>query len=165
MTLFLVNWLRPGMRNLHHVHLLRELEKDNRFETVEFRLAEPREAGSYRVIGHTKTNWIIDDPAYPSLDARLELGFTVSQDDDYWYWFNWIEPERSFMFGWHRDGDHPEFGPVHKQVSQGNSVVDRAAATLIDKHPGAIFHRRLAQLPSTVSMIEWDDDRVIGFTE
>ena len=154
------------MRNLHRVHLARELQKDDRFDTVEFRLADPREAGNYRVVGSTKTRWILDDPTYPATDARLEIGFTDSkQDTDYWYWFNWIEPERSVMLGWHRDGDHPDLGPTHVQLNQGDSVVARRVVETIDGHPGAIFHARLEQLPRLLQTIEWDGDRAIGFEE
>lgn len=152
------------MRELHKVHLVREFKKDDRFETVKFRLAEPREPGSYRVIGHTKTHWFLDDPSYPATDARIEVGFKNGQDDEYyWYWFNWIEPEKSFMLGWHRDGDHPKHGPVHRQINQGESVVDRESAAVIDAHPGAIFHTRLEQLPHVLGEVEWDNDRAIGF--
>lgn len=164
MPIFLVNWMRPGMRNLHRVHLYREFEKDDRFETVEFRLAEPREGGAYRVVGSTRTQWIVNDPAYPSTDARVEIGFkNATQDDHYWYWFNWIEPDRSFMLGWHRDGDHPEYGPTHLQINQGGDVVDRVSADVIDAHPGSIYHQRLEQLPSVLKKIEWNEDQVTGF--
>ena len=152
------------MRNLHQVHLVREVQKDDRFETVEFRLADPREDGSYRVVGTTKTRWILDEPSYLSTDARIEIGFKNAEDEsDYWYWFNWIEPERPFMLGWHRDGDHPDLGSTHVQINQGKSVVSRKSADIIDAHPGAIFHSRLEQLPSMLKQIEWDGDQVIGF--
>ncbi|RQG89558.1 hypothetical protein EA473_21880 [Natrarchaeobius chitinivorans] len=154
--------MRPGMRTLHRIHLVRELQNDDRFDTVEFRLAEPRESGSYRVVGSTKTQWLLDDPTYPSTDARIEIGFT-DQDNEYWYWFNWIEPERSFMLGWHRDGDHPDLGPAHVQINQGESVVARKSAETIDSHPGEIFHRRLGQIPSMLKRVSWDGDQAIGF--
>lgn len=166
MGVFLVNWMRPGMRNLHKDHLAREFEKDDRFNAVKFRLADPREDGKYRAIGRTTTRWIIDDPSYPSIDARVEVGFKNPQNDDcYRYWFNWIEPKRSFMFGWHRDDDHPECGPVHKQINQGDSVVDRDTAEIIDENPGAIFHSRLEQIPKALDTIEWDGDRAIGYKD
>ena len=152
------------MRTLHRVHLVNEFQKDDRFDTAEFRLAEPREVGSYRVVGSTKTQWVLDDPTYPSLDARIEVGFAdPSQDNHYWYWFNWIEPERSFMLGWHRDGDHPDLGPTHVQINQGESVVARKPAETVESHPGEIFHRRLDQLPDMLKQIEWDGDQAIGF--
>ena len=132
---------------------------------MEFRLAEPREPGSYRVVGHTKTQWFLDDSSYPATDARIEVGFQSSQDDaSYWYWFNWIEPERSFMLGWHQDSDHPDHGPVHRQINQGGSVVDRKPAAVIDGHPGALFHGRLEQLPRVLGAVEWDGEQAIGFT-
>lgn len=158
--IFLGNW----MRALHRVHLTQALQNDDRFETVSFRLAGPRERGSYRVVGSTRTNWLLDDPDYPATGARLEVGFADSPDDaDYWYWINWIEPERSFMLGWHRDDDHPNLGPTHLQITQGGSVVDRVAVDPIDEHPGAIFYRRLEQLPDVLTRITWDGDDVVGF--
>ena len=152
------------MRTLHRVHLRGEFENDSRFETAEFRLADPREDGSYRVIGSTQTDWILDDPTYPSTDVRIEVGFKdANQGTDNWYWFNWIEPERSFMLGWHRDGDHPELGETHVQINQGDAVVTRKPAQTIDGHPGAIFHRRLEQLPDTLKAVTWDGDQAVGF--
>lgn len=115
--LFLVNWLRTGMRTFHQVHLRREFEKDSRFKTGRFRLADPREDGSYRVVGVTQTDWILDEPTYPSTDVRIEVGFKdADQGIDYWYQFNWIEPNRSFMLGRHRDGDYPDLGATRVQL-------------------------------------------------
>lgn len=166
MNIFLVNWVRPGMRDLHRDHLSREFEKDDRFDAVKFRLADPREAGRYRVVGHTTTQWILDDPSYPSTDARIEVGFKRPQNDDrYWYWFNWVEPDRSFMFGWHCDDDHPEHGRVHEQIHQGDSVVDRRSAEIVGENPGAIFHNRLERLPTALDAVEWDGDRAVGFED
>lgn len=166
MGVFLVNWIRPEMRNLHRNHLVRAFEKDDRFERVDFRLAEPREAGKYRVIGHTKTRWITDDPSYPATDARFEVGFKKPRETDgYQYWINWIEPERSVLLGWHRDDDHPEYGPVHKQIQQADSVVARESAEVVGENPGAIFYGRLEQLPETIATIEWDDEQAVGFTD
>lgn len=164
MTIFLVNWLRPGLRDLHELHLKRELLKDDRFKTAAFRVADAREPGPYRVVGVTHTDWVIEDPGYSSTRARLEVGFT-NAGSRYWYWFNWLEPERSFLFGWHRDGHHEDLGPVHAQVHQGESVIDRRVATPITGHPGAIFHRRLEQLPEALLSLEWIDDTVIGFPD
>lgn len=67
------------------------------------------------------------------------------------------------MFGWHRDSDHPEHGPVHRQIIQGDSVVDRGPAEFIDAHPGAIFHSRVEQLPRVLGRVEWDTDQASGF--
>lgn len=152
------------MRNLHRVHLARELERDNRFDTVEFRLAEPREDGIYRVIGSTKRQWAVDDPEYVATEARLEVGFKdTKQDTSEWYWFNWVEPAKSFVFGWHRDSDHPEHGPTHIRLNQGESVVVREPAEKIGGHPGAIFHEQLDQLPTMLNKVSWEGDQVTGF--
>ncbi len=78
--------------------------------------------------------------------ARVEIGFTAGNNvDDDWYWFNWIEPERSFALGWHRDNDHPELGPTHVQINQSDSIVARKPVKPIEGHPGAMFHGRLEQ--------------------
>jgi hypothetical protein len=105
----------------------------------------------------------LEDPSYPATTSRLEVGFELggpSEDDS--YWFNWIEPSRSFLFGWHQDSDHQDLGPVHLQVNQHDAPIDHRSATYIDRHPMAVVEARLDQLPGALARVSWDGGTVTG---
>ncbi|WP_239638854.1 hypothetical protein [Halorubrum californiense] len=95
--------------------------------------------------------------------VRLEIGFDVETGtDNDLYWISWIEPERSLLFGWHQDDDHPEYGEVHFQLNQADSDSLRESAEYIDKHPMAVVEARLDQLPDMVQAITWDSGTATG---
>ncbi|WP_136687856.1 hypothetical protein [Halorhabdus amylolytica] len=134
----------------------------NRFSgqltNVRRRRAEPREAGQYRVVGDVDPRQFLDDPDYSGTRARIEAGFRLrTTDPSEHYWFNWIEPERDVLVGWHQDDTHEDLGPVHVQVNDGSTAVDHRSARFIDAHPLDLVERRLSSLPDLVKAVEWDD--------
>lgn len=132
-------------------------------ETVQRRRAEPSEPGPYRVVGEVTPRRFLRVDAYPTDDARIEIGFRLETEVAYeHYWCTWIEPDRGLAVGWHQDGSHGELGPVHLQLDSGERVVDRQAATFIDAHPLAVVARRLASLGEVVQGVEWKDGEPVG---
>jgi hypothetical protein len=130
---------------------------------VQFRVATHRERGPYRVVAETNPRTFLKDEGYPTQTARLEIGFDVESPPDYdFYWFNWVEAERRLLLGWHQDDDHPEYGEVHLQLNQSDSVVVRKRAELIDEHPLAVVEARLEQLPDAVRAIRWEHGSATG---
>ncbi|MFA9518636.1 hypothetical protein ACERIT_15725 [Halopenitus sp. H-Gu1] len=92
--------------------------------------------------------------------ARLELRFWYPAGVEYVYYrFNWIEPERNLMFGFHQDSDHQDFGPCHVQVNYEETPVDRYEATFLDMHPLSVLDDRLQQLPTALAAIRWEDGK------
>ena len=149
-------------RQLHR-RITNRFQTDGYFEAVEFRVTGPREPGPYRVVARTDPGLFLDGEAYPVERARIEVGFQLRWRDDYdYYWFNWIEPERDFLLGWHQDDDHPDLGPVHVQVSQGGEPIAHAPATFVDAHPMAVLEARLQQLAEALAHVEWRDENVVG---
>jgi hypothetical protein len=144
-----------------HTRIKNRFQSDDDFGAVQLRVAGPREPGGYRVDAELDPREFLE--SYPATNARIEVGFELTdQSPEEYYWFNWIEPSRSFSLGWHRDRDHPEIGPVHLQVNQHDTAIDRRPATHIDRHPMAVLEARLAQLPGVVTRVRWDDGTVIG---
>ena len=142
----------------------------NRFSTefnaVHRRRAEPREAGPYRVVGEVNPRQYLGDDAYPATTARIEVGFELRGTDPYeYYWFNWIEPDRSMLVGWHQDDTHDDLGPVHLQVNDGSTVVDHQPALFIDSPPLDVIEQRLGELRTAVQAVEWEDGRPVGFDQ
>ena len=132
------------------------------FETVRRRRADAREAGSYRVVAGIDPRRFLDDE-YPVTDARIEIGFRLQTGEPYeHYWFNWIEPDRSLLVGWHRDDTHDDLGPVHLQVNDGATPVAHEPAVFIDSHPLAVVEQRLASLRDAVFAVEWEQGRPVG---
>ena len=132
-------------------------------EDVRRRRAEPREAGPFRVVGDVNPRSFLGDGTYPATTARIEVGFQLQTDVPYeHYRFNWVEPERSLLVGWHRNGTHDELGPVHLQVNDGATAVDHQRAQFIDSHPLDVVEQRLDSLHDAVSAIEWEHDRPVG---
>ena len=129
------------------------------------RRAEPREAGPYRVVANVDPRQFLGDDEYPVTDARVEIGFQLRTSDPYeYYWFNWVEPERSLLVGWHQDDTHDDLGPTHLQVNDGTTTVDHRRAQFIDSHPLDIVEQRLTSLPDAVFAVEWEQERPAGFT-
>lgn len=150
---------RDGLRNKRlHRRIRNRFQTDSAFGSVRLRVATHRERGPYRVVAETDPRVRFDVAEYPTQTARLEIGFDVeSHSDNDFYWFNWVEPERNLLLGWHQDDDHPEHGEVHLQVNQSDTVVVRERAAFIDKHPMAVVEARLGQLPDTVRAIRFED--------
>jgi len=132
-------------------------------ETVQRRRAGPREPGPYRVVGEVTPHRVLAVDAYPTDDARIEIGFRLETEVGHeHYWCTWIEPERGLSVGWHQDGSHEDLGPVHLQLDSGKSVVDRQPATFVDAHPLAVVDRRLASLPAVVKGVAWEGGEPVG---
>ncbi|WP_235019763.1 hypothetical protein [Natrialba sp. INN-245] len=106
---------------------------------------------------------LLNDEAYPTTIARVEVGFQLQTGEPYeHYWFNWIEPERQLLVGWHQDDTHDNLGPVHLQVNDSATAVDHRPADFIDSHPLDVIERRLESLPHAVTAVEWEDGRPVG---
>jgi hypothetical protein len=132
------------------------------FDNVRRRRAEPREAGPYRVIGELDPRQFLDDEAYPVPTARIEIGFQLQTGQPYeYYWFNWVEPERSLLVGWHQDDTHEDLGPVHLQVNDGATAVVHERTRFIDSHPLDVLEHRLDALPDAVLAVEWEQGRPV----
>jgi hypothetical protein len=160
MVVFLAN-----RANLQHKRLHDRIQHrlNGEFENVRRRRAEPREAGPYRVVGEVNPRQFFDVDEYPVTTARIEIGFQLRTNDPYeHYWVNWIEPDRSLLVGWHQDGMHADYGPVHLQVNDGSKTVDHHSAQLIDSHPLDVVERRLASLHDAVFAVDWEQGRPIG---
>lgn len=160
MVVFLAGRKHLRIGQLHR-RIKNRLQSDGRFESVRLRVAQQREAGPYRVVAGADPGVLLGD--YPAASARIEVGFSFPGHVDHeFYWFNWIDPERNFLLGWHRDGDHGDLGPVHLQVNQDGSAVDREPATFLDEHPMAVLEARLRQLPEALASVRWTDGTVAG---
>lgn len=162
MVVFLADPADLHARQLHR-RIANRFQTDGYFEAVQFRVAEPREPGPYRVVARTDPKLYLDDERYPVAVGRIEVGFELrglGQHDH--YWFNWIEPKRDFMVGWHQDDDHPALGQVHVQVNQGGAPIEHASATFLDAHPMAILEARLEQLGDVLSKVVWHEGAVTG---
>lgn len=133
------------------------------FDDVRRRRTEPREPGAYRVVGDADPRIFLGDDGYPTTTARIEVGFRLRTETSHeHYWFNWIEPDRELLVGWHQDGTHDDLGPVHVQVNDGATVVDRRPARFIDAHPLDVVGRRLEALEDAVLAVEWADGRPVA---
>ena len=160
MVVFLANRANLQSRRLHD-RIRTRLSAE--FTDVRRRRAEPREAGPYRVVGAVNPQQYFRDEEYPAGTAGIEVGFRVQTDDPYeYYWFNWIEPERHLLVGWHQDEKHDALGPVHLQVNDGTTAVDRRRARFIDSHPLDVVEQRLGELGAAVLAVEWEDGRPVG---
>ena len=127
------------------------------------RRVEPREAGPYRVIGEVNPRRYLGDDEYPATTARIEVGFQLRTGKSYeYYWFNWIEPDRSMLVGWHQDDTHDDLGPVHLQTNDESAAVDRQPARFIDSHPLDVLERRIGELRTVVRAVDWEDGRPVG---
>ncbi len=161
MVVFLANRANLQSKRLHD-RIRNRLSSE--FDAVHRRRTEPREAGPYRVVGTVNPRQFLGDEAYPTTTARIEVGSQLQTGEPYeYYWFNWIEPERQLLVGWHQDDTHDDLGPVHLQVNDSATAVDHQAATFIDSHPLDVVERRLESLPDAVTAVEWNDGRPAGF--
>ncbi|RLM59734.1 hypothetical protein DVK02_03105 [Halobellus sp. Atlit-31R] len=127
------------------------------FENVRRRRAEPREAGPYRTVTEVDPRQFLGDDEYPVATTRIEIGFQLQTGEPHeYYWFNWIEPERSLLVGWHQDDTHDDLGPVHLQVNDGATPVAHEPAEFIDLRPLDVVERRLNSLRDAVLAVEWE---------
>jgi hypothetical protein len=160
MVVFLANRSNLQSKRLHD-RIRNRLSGE--FGTVRRRRAEPREAGPYRVVADVDPRRFLGDDAYPATTARIEIGFQLQTEEPYeYYWFNWIEPERSPLVGWHQDDTHADLGPVRLQVNDGSRAVAHEPAQFIDSHPLDIVERRLTSLRDAILAVEWEQGRPAG---
>lgn len=162
MVFFLAGRGNIQTRELHR-RIKNRFQSDTKFGTVQFRVTGPREQGAYRVDAETNPRGFLDDDSYPVSTGRIEVGFELAgQSGNDCYWFNWVEPDRRFLLGWHQDTDHPTLGPVHIQVNQNDTPIEHGSATFIDKHPMAVIEARLDQLPDALNSVQWNNGTVTG---
>jgi hypothetical protein len=160
MVVFLANRTNLQSKRLHD-RIQNRLSGE--FENVRRRRAEPREAGPYRVVAEVDPRQYLDDDEYPVTTARVEIGFQLQTGEPHeYYWFNWIEPDRSLLVGWHNDDTHDDLGPVHLQVNDGATPVLHESAEFIDSHPLDVVERRLHLLRDAVLAVEWGQERPVG---
>jgi hypothetical protein len=160
MVVFLANRANLQSKRLHD-RIQNRLS--GAFETVRQRRGEPREAGPYRVVVDVNPRQFLGADEYPVTAARVEIGFQLRPSDPYeYYWFNWLEPDRSLLAGWHQDDTHDDLGPVHLQVNDGASAIDHQRAQFIDSHPLAVVDQRLDSLHNAVFAVEWERGRPVG---
>jgi hypothetical protein len=160
MVVFLANRANLQSKRLHD-RIQNRLS--GAFENARRRRAEPREAGPYRVVAEVDPRQFFGDDEYPETTARVEIGFQLQTGEPHeYYWFNWIEPDRSLLVGWHQDDTHDDLGPVHLQLDDGATPVAHEPAEFIDSHPLDVVERRLDSLRDTVLAVEWEQGRPIG---
>jgi hypothetical protein len=158
--LFVANRENLQSRRLHD-RIKQRFEHE--FESVQKQRAEARDPGPYRVVGETDPRQFLDDTSYPAETARVEVGFQLQTTRSHeYYWFNWIEPDRGLLVGWHQDDMHDDLGEVHLQVNHQSSVVEHEPAVFIDSHPMDVVERRLKTLPAAVEAVEWHEGRPTG---
>lgn len=160
MVVFLAN--RANLQN-KRLHDRIQNRLSGTFENVRRRGAEPREAGPYRVVAEVDPRQFLDDDEYPVTTARVETGFQLQTGEPYeHYGFNWIEPDRSLLVGWHQDDTHDDLGPVHLQVNNGATPVAHEPSEFIDSHPLDVVERRLNSLRDAVLAVGWEQGRPVG---
>jgi hypothetical protein len=87
---------------------------------------------------------------------EIRFWYPVNVDHEY-YRLNWVEPDRNFVLGFHRDADHQTLGPCHIQLDHEDTATDRYSATFLDEHPLAVLDDRLQQLPTALESVRWTD--------
>ena len=161
MVVFLANRENLQSKRLHD-RIQQRLSAD--CDNVRRRRTEPRETGSYRVVGDVNPRQFLVDDEYPVTAARVEIGFQLRTSDPYeHYWINWIEPDRSLLVGWHQDNTHDDLGPVHLQVNNGSTVVAHEQAQFIDTHPLDVAEQRIKSLQDAIFAVNWEKKQPIGF--
>lgn len=162
MTIFLANRANLQSKRLH-TRIKNRIQSE--FDDVRQRRTGPREAGAYRVVGDVDPRTFLEDDKYPTTTARVEIGFKLQTAESYeYYWFNWIEPDRGMLVGWHQDDTHDVLGPVHIQVDDRSTAIDRESARFVDSHPLDVVGRRIEALQDAVLAVEWDEERPGGLT-
>jgi len=160
MVVFLANRANLQSKRLHD-RIQNRLS--GAFENVRRRRTEPREAGPYRVVGDVNPRQFLHDDEYPATTARVEIGFQLQTGEPHeYYWFNWIEPERRLLVGWHQDDTHDDLGPVHLQVNDGETAVAHEPAQFIDAHPLDVVERSRNSLRDAILAVEWEQGRPVG---
>jgi len=161
MVVFLANRANLQSKRLHD-RIQNRLS--GAFENVRRRRAEPREPGPYRVVADANPRPFLSDDEYPVTTARVEIGFHLQTGEPHeYYWFNWIEPDRRLLVGWHQDDTHDDHGPVHLQVSDGATPVAHEPAQFIDSHPLDVVERRRNSLRDVILAVEWEQGQPVGF--
>ena len=151
MVVFLANRANLQSKRLHD-RIQNRLNGE--FDNVRRRRVEPREAGPYRVDADVNPRQFFDDE-YPVTTARVEIGFQLQTGEPHeYYWFNWIEPDRSLLVDWHQDDTHDDLGPVHLQVNDDGTPVAYEPAEFIDSHPLDVVERRLTALRDAALAVE-----------
>lgn len=149
-------------RKLLHDRIQHRLSGE--LDSARRRRAEPHEAGPYRVVAELDPRQFLGNETYPVTTARIEVGFQIQTGKPHeYYWFNWIEPDRSLLVGWHQDDTHDDLGPVHLQVNDGKTPVAHEPAQFIDSHPLDVVERRLDLLRDIVPAVRWEQGRPVGF--
>ena len=160
MVVFLAN--RANLQN-KRLHDRIQNRLSGEFENVRQRRAQAREAGPYRVVAEVDPRQFLGNDEYPVATARVEIGFQLQSGEPYeYYWFNWLEPERSLLVGWHQDDTHDDLGPVHLQVNDGATPVAHEPAEFIDAHPLDVVERRLNSLRDAILAVKWEQGRPVG---
>ncbi|PSQ25013.1 hypothetical protein BRD04_00240 [Halobacteriales archaeon QS_9_67_17] len=160
MVVFLANRANLQSKRLHD-RIQNRLGGE--FENVRRRRAEPREPGPYRVVAEMDPRQFLGDDTYPAVTTRVEVGFQLQTGEPHeYYWFNWIEPERSLLVSWHQDDTHDDLGPVHLQVNDGATPVAHEPAQFIDSHPLDVVEHRLTSLRDAVLAVKWEQGRPVG---
>lgn len=80
-------------------------------------------------------------PASPTLDVAWRFA-----DDEQYYRIHYADPNTGFDCGWHRDGDHPELGPVHFQYDHPTGEDGRASVSFDRQVPTEILWVALERL-------------------
>lgn len=94
----------------------------------------------------------------PSDEAELQVSFDFPPEYEYdFYKFQWVEPNRDLMVGWHQDETHDELGECHFQVDHGGRTIQRERATYLDSHPLNVFDRRTDDLLTILDALTWKD--------
>jgi len=160
MVVFLANRVNLQSKRLHD-RIQNRL--NGGFDTVRRRRTESREAGPYRVVADVNPRQFLGNDEYPVTTARVEIGFQLQTGEPHeYYWFNWIEPDRSLLIGWHQDDTHDDLGPVHLQVNDGATPVEHEPADFIDSHPLDVVERRLNSLRDVVLTVNWEQGHPVG---
>lgn len=136
MPVFLANRANLQTKRLHQ-RLKHRLQTDGTYTSARLERTSPRDPGTYRVTAETDARTVLDDSAYPTTTARIEVGFELFTADPHeHYWLNWIVPDQDLLVGWHQDGTHPDLGPVHLQVNDGQET-SRARIRDVHRRPPA----------------------------
>lgn len=97
------------------------------------------------------------ETTYPVAEAELHVAFDFPPNYSYdFYSFQWVEPARDLMIGWHQDETHTDLGECHFQVDYGGETVQREPAAFLDSHPLNVFETRIEHLVDVLNSLIWD---------
>lgn len=87
----------------------------------------------------------VDPPTGPE-PPTVDVEWRFAGDEQY-YRIHYADPNAGFDCGWHRDGDHPDLGPVHFQYRhEGTSESGREPAAFERSVPTEILWTALDRL-------------------